>query len=122
MSDTPVRLGHVVLPVSNLDAAIEFCARALGLPLRFRDGDRYAALESTSATLALATTPEQVVEGAVSVGLKVEDLDAASKRAREAGARILGDLVETAHDRRLALADPDGNILVLYEFRTPAAS
>jgi predicted enzyme related to lactoylglutathione lyase len=122
MSASAVKLGHVVLPVSNLDAAIEFCERALGLPLRFRDGGRYAALESASATLALATTPEQVVEGAVSVGLKVDDLDAATKRARDAGARILGDLVETAHDRRLALADPDGNILVLYQSRAAAAA
>jgi predicted enzyme related to lactoylglutathione lyase len=122
MNEATLRLGHVVLPVADIGRAVDFCEQALGLPLRFRDGDRYAALDGDSATLALAAAPEQVVAGAVSVGLKVEDLDAAAERARNGGATILGEIVETPHDRRLALADPDGNILVLYESRRPAAA
>lgn len=118
----PPHLGHVVLPVADVGRATAFCQEALGLPLRFRDGDRYAALEGGGAAIALAAAQEQVEAGEVSIGLKVDALDAAADRARNAGARVLGDIVETSHDRRLAVADPDGNIFVLYESRRPSAA
>ena len=35
------RLGNVILPVENLGKAVEFYQRTLGLPLKFRDGDRW---------------------------------------------------------------------------------
>lgn len=115
-----VRLGHVVLPVADLERALGFVEEALGLPLRFRDGDRYAALDAGGGTLALATPIEHVVSGVPSIGLKVTDLGAASERLRGTSATILGEIVETDHDRRLAFSDPDGNVFVLTESRPPA--
>lgn len=110
-----VRLGHVVLPVADLERALGFVEQALGLPLRFRDGDRYAALDAGTGTLALAAPPEHVVAGAPAIGLKVADLGKASARLRGTSATIIGEIVETDHDRRLAFSDPDGNVFVLTE-------
>jgi len=39
--DAP-RIGNVLYPVDDLDAAVAFYRDALGLPLKFTDGDRYA--------------------------------------------------------------------------------
>lgn len=117
MTGDGVRLGHLVLPVQDVSAGIRFLEGALGLALRFRDGDRYAAFEDAGGTLALAGPEEQVLAGAVAVGVKVADLEAAAARVRAHGGRVLGDPVETDHDRRLAFADPDGNVFVLTQAR-----
>jgi catechol 2,3-dioxygenase-like lactoylglutathione lyase family enzyme len=116
-----VRLGHVVLPVADLERALGFVEEALGLPLRFRDGDRYAALDAGTGTLALAAPAEHVVAGAPAIGLEVADLGEASARLRGTSATIIGEIVETDHDRRLAFSDPDGNVFVLTESRQAGA-
>ena len=108
-------LGHIILPVADLDAALGFCEQALGLPLRFRDGTRYAAFDGGRGTLALAGPDEQPVAGTIAIGLKVDDLDAVERRVREAGATIVGELTESAHERRLTFLDPDGNVFVAYQ-------
>ena len=108
------KVGHVVLPVTSTAAGIEFCTKALGFEVRFVDGDRFAALDGGGVTLALAAEAEQVVPGAVAIGVKVDDVGAALQRAVAAGARALGNAVETPHDHRQAICDPDGNIFVLY--------
>jgi predicted enzyme related to lactoylglutathione lyase len=110
-----VELGHIILPVADLDAALAFCSDALALPLKFRDGARYAALDGGRGTLALAAPEEQAVPGQVVIGLRVDDLDAVEARLVEAGASIVGERVESAHERRLTFLDPDGNAFVAYE-------
>ncbi len=115
-------LGHVILPVADLDAALTFCEQALGLPLKFRDGTRYAAFDGGRGTLALADTSEQPVAGVVAIGLRVDDLDAVEDRVREAGGTIVGERVESAHERRFTFRDPDGNVFVAYEPTVPGAA
>lgn len=115
MSGAGIELGHVILPVADLDAALAFCERALDLPLKFRDGARYAALDGGHGTLALAAPAEQPVAGAVAIGLKVADLDAVEARVREAGAKVVGERSESAHESRLTFVDPDGNVFVAYQ-------
>jgi len=109
------RLGHVILPVSDMDRAVQFCAEVLGLELRFRDGDRYAAFDAGGATLALAAPAEQSAPGRVTVALRVDDVTAA--RARLAPATEVGAVQDSAHERRVSFTDPDGNAFVIYESR-----
>lgn len=108
-------LGHVILPVADIGAAVELIENALGLPLRFRDGDRYAAFDAGGATLALAAAEEQVVEGRVAIALRVSDISAARARLLEAGACDVGDVLERDHEWRVTFADGDGNPFVAYQ-------
>ncbi len=112
---TRVELGHVIVPVSDLDASLEFARLALGLPLKFRDGSRYAALDGGGGTIALAAPEEQPVAERIVIGLRVDDLDAVAGRLVAAGATLLGAITESEHERRLAFLDPDGNAFVAYQ-------
>jgi predicted enzyme related to lactoylglutathione lyase len=111
-----VRLGHVIVSVADVGAALEFCERALGLPARFRDGDRYAALDAETGTIALAGPGEHPAGDGVAIGLRVDDLDAVAAQARAAGAVVVEDVVEGAHERRFTFRDPGGSaVFVAYE-------
>ena len=51
------RLGNVFFAVEDLDAAATFYGDVLGLPVKFRDGDRWMAFDASGTTLALAGPP-----------------------------------------------------------------
>jgi catechol 2,3-dioxygenase-like lactoylglutathione lyase family enzyme len=114
--DAP-RIGNVLYPVDDLDAAVAFYRDALGLPLKFTDGDRYAGLDGGGTTLALVGGGEDVTAGAPAAAIRVGDVAAAVERATAAGATLLRGPERGPHEIRAALRDPAGNVLVLY---TPA--
>jgi catechol 2,3-dioxygenase-like lactoylglutathione lyase family enzyme len=109
------RIGNVFYRVRDMDAAVRFYADVLGLSLKFRDGDRWAAFDVAGLTLALegAEGPVEGRGGAV-VSLRVQGLDELAAELRGRGA-ALGEVQTGPHERRLDLADPSGNHLVLYE-------
>lgn len=109
------RLGHVILPVADFEASVRFCRDVLGLPLRFRDGDRYAAFDAGGATIALATPDEQSSPGRIELAIRVDDIDAARSRVEDAVE--VGELAESQHERRAPFTDPAGNAFVLYQPR-----
>jgi predicted enzyme related to lactoylglutathione lyase len=109
-----VRLGHVILPAADVGAALAFFEEALGVEVRFRDGDRYAALATEGGTLALASPDEQPVAGRIAIGLATDDLDGLLERLVDAGIDV-GDEVVSAHERRVTFTSPDGVVLVAYE-------
>jgi catechol 2,3-dioxygenase-like lactoylglutathione lyase family enzyme len=105
-----VGLNHLAVEVGDLDDALEFFGRIFDdVRLRGRSrnmafvdmGDQFIALESTQK----GQTPGRVAEG--HVGLVVDDRAETVRRAREAGARILGD-----HD----VLDPWGNRWQIVEY------
>ena len=53
LSDYDVRM--VVLSTDDLDASIRFYTETLGMPLKFRDGSHFAAIDGGSITIGLAT-------------------------------------------------------------------
>jgi len=108
-----MKVGHILLPVDDLDRALAFYRDVLGLKVRFQDGDRYAALDGGGTTIALAASGEQPVPGRPALGLKVPDVTAAADGLRAAGA-LVGDVTTGGHEHRATLHDPDGNVLVLY--------
>lgn len=107
-----MKIGQVIVPVQSMDAALDFYAEALGLQLRFRDGDRYAAVSDGSATLALAA-PDEQPSPTVTIGIKVDDVAAAADALRQRGVTV-GEVQRGEHELRVAVADPFGNPLVLY--------
>lgn len=112
MSEHDVRM--VVLSTDDLDESIRFYGETLGMSLKFRDGDHFAALDGGSVTLALATALDHPIPGQVVVGIKTTDVDAAAKAVEENGGGIVRGPYNDAHERRAVVFDHKGNGLVFY--------
>jgi predicted enzyme related to lactoylglutathione lyase len=108
------KVGNVLVPVGDLDEAIAFYSEALGLPLKFRDGDRYAALDGGGVTIALVAPEEQVSGTATAPAYKVADVARAAQILTEAGALPVSGPETGPHEIRAVLRDPSGNVFVLY--------
>ena len=112
MSGHEVRM--VVLSTDGLDESIRFYSETLGLPLKFRDGAHFAALDGGSITLALATAVDHPIHGQVVVGIKTADVDAAAKAVEDSGGGIVKGPYDDAHERRAVVYDNKGNGLAFY--------
>lgn len=108
------RLGNVYYRVSDMDAAVAFYQDSLGLKLKFRDGDNWAAFDLAGLTFALEGSREPITRGGATVSLRIKDLDGLVAGLRGRGARV-GEVTVGGHERRAELLDPSGNLLVLYE-------
>lgn len=108
-----LNLRQILLPTADLDASIAFYEGLLGLPLKFRDGDRYAALAAGEATVALLGPDDRDPAAGVAPALRAAAVDPLAARLREAGWAVAGPS-DGGHERRLELRDPSGNPLVVY--------
>ena len=101
-----VGINHVAVQVGDLDAMIEFLGRVVdGLELRGRSSGM-AFVDMGDQFLALERAAEPVTAG--HYGLVVDDQADVVRRAREAGARMIGD-----HD----FLDPWGNHWQVVDYR-----
>lgn len=112
MSDLDVRM--VLLPTDDLEASITFYVETLGMKLKFRDGDHYAAIDGGSITIALATEIDHPLPAEVVVGIKAADVDAAVASIEAGGGSIVRPAFDGAHERRAVVRDCGGNGLVIY--------
>ena len=112
MSTYDVRM--VVLSTDDLDESIRFYTETLGMPLKFRDGAHYAAIDGGSITIALATAVDHPMPGQVVVGIKTGDVDAAAEAVEHSGGGLLKGPYNDAHERRAVVYDNKGNGLVFY--------
>ncbi|MCG7610963.1 hypothetical protein BA059_09550 [Mycolicibacterium sp. (ex Dasyatis americana)] len=113
MPDHDVRM--IILSTDDLDESIRFYTETLGMPLKFRDGAHFAALDGGSLTLALATSVDHPIPGQVVVGIKTDDVDGAAKAIEESGGGIIKQPYDDAHERRAVVYDNKGNGLVFYK-------
>lgn len=111
---TQSQIGNVLYPVADVDKAIVFYRDTLGLPLKFQDGSRYAALDGGRATLALAGAEEDVTQGRPAASFKVADVAATVTALEQAGGTVVRPPAEGPHEIRAVVTDPWGNALVLY--------
>jgi catechol 2,3-dioxygenase-like lactoylglutathione lyase family enzyme len=112
MSDHEVRM--IVLSTDDLDESIRFYSETLGMPLKFRDGAHFAALDGGSVTVALATAADHPIHGQVVVGIKTADVDGAAKAVEAGGGAIVKGPYDDAHERCAVVYDNKGNGLVFY--------
>lgn len=110
------KIGNVYYRVADMDRAVAFYQQVLELPLKFRDGDHWAAFDVAGVTLALEGGAAGGGEGGATVSFRVEDLDGFVDQLRGRGA-AMGPVETGAHERRADVGDPSGNRLVLYEPR-----
>jgi lactoylglutathione lyase len=109
----------IVLSTDDLDESIRFYSETLGMPLKFRDGTHFAALDGGPITLALATAVDHPIPGQVVVGIKTADVDTAAKAVEASGGHIVKGPYDDAHERRAVVYDNKGNGLVFYKPLAP---
>lgn len=92
-----------------------FYTAALGLPVAFRDGEKWVQLKG-AAKLALASPEEAGAEtpGAIPV-FEVADLEQARAAVLAAGGSVVVQRDMGAHGSTLCLRDPVGNLLHLFK-------
>ena len=110
-------IGNVLYPVPDVGKAVAFYSAALGLGVKFQDGERYAALDGGRATLALAGPEEDVTGGKPAASFKVADVAQAVTALRESGAVLVSGPDEGPHEIRAVLTDPWANPIVVYSPR-----
>jgi predicted enzyme related to lactoylglutathione lyase len=111
------RIG-VLYGAADVDQAVAFYRDALGLTVKFQDGDRYAALDGGGTTFAIAGPAEQIADQPVA-SFKVDDVAVVAERLTAAGAELIRGPEEGPHEIRAVLRDPAGNSFVVHASRTP---
>ena len=112
MSDLELRM--IMLSTDHLEASIAFYVETLGMKLKFRDGDRFAAIDAGPITLALATADDHPVPGEVALGIKAGDVDETAATILAAGGSMVGAVADGGHERRAIMRDSSGNAVVIY--------
>ncbi|MDH3649146.1 MAG: VOC family protein [Saprospiraceae bacterium] len=109
-----LKSGRVNVMVSNMDAAIDFYSKKLGLELINRYGEHYAEIQAPGLLIGLHPTSEKVTAGNnVSIGFGVVDFDSTVEDLEAKGIECR---VETDGWIRLAyFTDLDSNHLFLAE-------
>jgi len=110
--------------VDDVGAAVDFYTDHLGFALHTRAGPAFAdvlrgrlrLLLSGPASSGARATPEDAAgPGRNRIHLEVDDLDAEITRLRAAGLPFRSDLVTGPGGRQVLIADPDGNLVELFE-------
>jgi catechol 2,3-dioxygenase-like lactoylglutathione lyase family enzyme len=104
---------QILVPVTDLDRAVEFYDKVLGLPLLFRYPGN-AFFDAHGVRLYLAQPTEPGFDGAANLYFRVDDVSGTFEQleARGATVRERPEVVHRADDYDLWLAfvtDPDGN-------------
>ncbi|MDN7616287.1 VOC family protein [Burkholderia cepacia] len=114
-----MKVSMLLYPVDDIDTALPLFVDGLGLNVKFRDGDRYCALDGGPLTIALVAGDEQIVERAA-LTLRVDeddDLYAAMARVVKAGASVRAPVQAGPHEYRAVLEDKNGALLVISQKR-----
>ena len=115
------KLRQVFLVANDLSAQVRFYHETLGLPLQFRDGDRWVQFQTGDTSFALASSAEgQGAPAGVPVPVfEVIDLDEARTEIATTTTTTTTTSVNPirdmgAHGRTLMVTDPGGR-LVLFQ-------
>jgi len=114
--ESPKRLQNVFVVAERPAELHDFYQSALGLQLKFRDGDRWIQYAVGNAGVALACPEEAMpaTSGVVMV-FEVDDFAATAERVAAAGGEVLGTRDMGSHGAVLSLRDPEGNVVQLFK-------
>jgi catechol 2,3-dioxygenase-like lactoylglutathione lyase family enzyme len=115
--------GNVTIMVADINRAVEFYTRTLGLELRQRFGDGWALVEGPGVRIGLhggRSSLGSADEPNISIGLAVEKLEPALEVLRQRGVEI-APTVDGGGARFAFFRDPDQTPLYVFEAREPGA-
>lgn len=117
----PYRSSNVTVMVSDFDRAVRFYTEGLGLRLLYRGGDHWATIAAPGLTIGLhpkgehgAAEPTPSTRS-ISIGLEVEDLDAAIAELRGKGVELGPEIDDDGFIQIANFNDPDGTPLYLFQ-------
>lgn len=110
--------------VSNMDRAVDFYTKTLGLPLAARYGDHFASIDMGKG-IAIGLhpagnpkSPKPGMSGSIQIGLTVDrPLDQVVADLKGKGVSFRGPIVDDGQVRLAFFGDPDGNDLYLCEVK-----
>jgi catechol 2,3-dioxygenase-like lactoylglutathione lyase family enzyme len=110
-----MRLNHVTLPATDVEASAEFYRR-LGLTQIVASYPKYARFVSPAGGVTLSLHVNELEEpSAASVHFEVDDVDGAIADLRDAGFEIETEPTDQPYLwREATLLDPDGNRVFIY--------
>ena len=121
MTDEYVSVRYIVTDVQK---AIDFYATHLGFTVNTSAAPAFAdvirgrlrlLLSGPASSGARATPADSATAGRNRIQLVVDDLDAAVAPLRDVGLRFRSDLVSGPGGRQILLADPDDNLIELFQ-------
>ena len=110
--------------VTDVQAALDFYTTHLGFTVNSRAASAFAdvvrgqlrlLLSGPASSGARATPDDAATAGRNRIHLVVDDLDAEIDRLRGAGVSFRSDVVTGPGGRQILLADPDGNLIELFQ-------
>ena len=115
----PTRLQNVYLVARQPAQLHSFYSAALGLKLKFNDGERWYqyGVGQSNVSLACAEEAAPAVSGLVMV-FEMESFESAQTRITDAGGQVLGVRDMGNHGSVLTLRDPEGNVVQLFRRAT----
>ena len=120
----PDQYASVRYLVDDVQAAVDFYTTHLGFTLNTSAAPAFAdvvrgplrlLLSGPASSGARATPDDAATAGRNRIHLIVDDLDAEIARLRGAGLSFRSDLVTGPGGRQILLADPDGNLIELFQ-------
>jgi catechol 2,3-dioxygenase-like lactoylglutathione lyase family enzyme len=120
----PDQYASVRYLVDDVQAAVDFYTTYLGFQLNTSAAPAFAdvvrgplrlLLSGPASSGARATPDDTDAPGHNRIQLVVEDLDEEITRLRDAGLAFRSDLVSGPGGRQILLADPDGNLVELFQ-------
>jgi catechol 2,3-dioxygenase-like lactoylglutathione lyase family enzyme len=112
-----MKLGTVMLAVTNMEKSLAFYRDALGFKVAFSGGE-FAFLDAGGVTLALRgvrALAADPAEGRTELVLHVDDIDAAHAQLRARGVAFrIEPHVVTGDQLAADFRDPDGHVLSIF--------
>ncbi len=99
-----------------MNQAVAFYQDLLGLPIKFRDGDRWTQFDVNGVAVALADPTQGTVPpgGGGTVVLEVDNLMETREKLIQNGVSV-NDIVDMGdHGRYFTAKDPEGNIVQIF--------
>jgi predicted enzyme related to lactoylglutathione lyase len=109
--------GNATVYISNMDAAIRFYTQTLGMRLKEHYGDHWATVVAGGFEIGLHPSGAQQpgIAGSITVGLLVDDIQAAAAKLADDGTREINPVIQGSGGSFLHFQDPDGNHLYLWQ-------
>jgi predicted enzyme related to lactoylglutathione lyase len=117
----------VSVPTSDLDAAMDFYGKVLGLPnssVWQRPGHDAVGAEFETGTVTIAVIPSERLgitfqPNKVPIALRVDDVEAARAELQSRGVSFSADTIDSGVCHMAHFEDPDGNSLMLHHRYAP---
>ncbi len=108
------QITHLAILVSDIRKATNFYSYVLGLPV-VNKSERGAEFRTEGVILSLKPRDPSAGSGSAQITFQVQDLDVVFAEAKQRGAKVLTPPHTVDAGRTAQVADPDGNIIELFE-------